>query len=127
MTHKFMPCRIFVTTSPSCYDIQKGLRIQETKRFKDFCQQLYNVPITMSLNANELSIEGGNYSLKRPRGVDIQLVRTLRLLEGAKAYDLLAGLGPFPLTNSLLYWTTLPPSIREKGGILVLMLQREAM
>lgn len=127
MAHESVPYRIFVTAGPSCYDIEKGLKIHKTELFEDFYRQLYKSPVAVTLHDATLSIEGGTHCPYSSFGVDIQLMRTLRLPDDAEAHDLPAGLGPLPLINSLLHLTTLPPSIREKGGILVPMLQREAM
>ena len=127
MAHKSVPCRIFVITGPSCYDIEKGLKIHETERFEDFYRQLHKKPIAVTLHDDKLSIGVVTAARVIHLGFDIQLERTLRLSDDTKAHDLPADLGPFPLINSLSYLNTLPPSMREKGGILVPMLQRETM
>src|SRR2546421_10484387 len=49
MAHMSVPCRIFVTTGPSCYDIEKGRKIHETERSEDFYRQLYTKPIAVTI------------------------------------------------------------------------------
>jgi hypothetical protein len=122
------PVPVRVTAGKSCYDITKGLAINENETLLVF----YNRLIFQRMPGSELDIK---YQLD---GIDvldtftkqrfvIRLCRTLRVPENGNVHDIPATFGPLPHVDLSKCSIDDIPEMKKKGGLLVPMLQREAM
>jgi hypothetical protein len=125
MTHVTVPSPVLVTDGPSCYEFEKGYKINTEESFESFYVRRYEQPISVTVHQDQLYVQGGSRSSWN--GIRIRFMRTLRIPEDGRNYDLPAGFGPFPLSNTNHYQHKLPSAMGAKGGVFFPMLQREAM
>lgn len=122
---------VTVTHGRSCYDKEKGLQINRNQSIAAFFSYLFPNPIETSLSKSgqlgqsspfcdvaSSSVEIGN---DRSDDLVISFMRTVRVPENSKDYDLPPGLGKFPLFNVLPFSKSLPESMVSAGGIFLPM------
>ncbi|OCL00592.1 uncharacterized protein K441DRAFT_105597 [Cenococcum geophilum 1.58] len=113
---------LLVADGPSCYDPQKGLRINRKEPFTAYLSRLQ---VHVQCTDSQLVINGG---------FQIGFYRTLRVPEDGKVHNLPAQFGLFHLQNVAAYSEKLHKSnnsslldIAKKSGVFFPMYQREAM
>ncbi len=123
------PVLVSVTSGPSNYDILKGLSINKDEKLIIY----FNRFIMHRRSSSELEI---TFKLDGIQVWDrlvnemriIRPSRTLRVPENGKAHDMPTVFGPAPLIDiskcSSLY---LPKAMKDKGGLMIPLLQREAL
>lgn len=114
---------IIVTNKESCYDPDKGLRINIFEPFSTFLSKLQ-----LSVRCADSKIRVNNGDLK------IGFHRTLRVPEDGRVHLLPKSFGLFPLQNLAAYAEKLQRSknpslldMAKKSGVFLPMFQREAM
>ncbi|KAF2188394.1 hypothetical protein K469DRAFT_661153 [Zopfia rhizophila CBS 207.26] len=126
---------IEVTSGRSCYDSSSGsLKINSEQTIASFLSRLYPHPIEVKLKGHEKTVskkpftEVSSDSIVVGKGdFSISLMRTVRVPENSKVYDLPPGLGRFPVFNIHPFSSRLPTSVVAQGGIFFPMYQMEAM
>lgn len=124
-----------VTSSRSCYDSSSGsLKINSEQTIASFLSRVYPHPIEVKLNRHDKAVskepftEVSSDSIIVGEGdLSISLMRTVRVPENSKVYDLPPGLGRFPVFNIHPFSSRLPTSVVAQGGIFFPMYQMEAM
>ncbi|KIM75941.1 hypothetical protein PILCRDRAFT_826774 [Piloderma croceum F 1598] len=136
--------QLFVTDGKSSYDIHSSecLCISRNQPLVDYFKQYRSYhklssPSRQSksiLNSEKLERLGKTGSVVSYREsaivvgpAKIQFHRTLRVPDDAKNYLLPPGLGTFPLIPATRFSQNLPSSISSRGGVIMPMLQREAL
>lgn len=114
---------VLVTSGPSCYDLDSGLRINEVERFGTFISRLQ---VHVRCTDSQLSINNSD--------LIIGFHRTLRVPEDGSTHLLPADFGLFPLANVASYDAKLRKSgnlslidMANKAGVFFPTYQREAM
>ncbi|KAH7129973.1 hypothetical protein B0J13DRAFT_627109 [Dactylonectria estremocensis] len=125
-----------VTAGRPCYNKSRGLKINADQTIAAFMSKAFPHPIEAKLSgdgqqgdptfdkvlASVLEVgEGSTPDLV------VSFMRTVRVPESDKKYDLPPGLGRFPLFNIAPFSHSLPPSMVAKGGFFFPMYQMEAM
>jgi hypothetical protein len=124
------PVLVSVDQGKSSYDISQGLSINEDENLLKF----YNCYIMARRSPRselDISCELGGITVKDrlvAEGNMIRLCCTLRIPEDGKVHDTPTAFGPFPHVDiSKLPSANVPPLMKQKGGLMIPMLQREAM
>jgi hypothetical protein len=123
------PIPVRITSNKSCYDITKGLAINEDETLLIFYNRLIfhrmapNSELKITYHLDGIDIKD---TLTGQQSV-ISLCRTLRVPENGNAHDLPATFGPLPHIEISKCATEYIPDMKKKGGLMVPMLQREAM
>ena len=124
------PVPVCITAGDSCYDIAKGLAINEDERLLEFYNHLI---MQRRSQESELTIRSrldGIYVKDTLINEEyrIRLCRTLRVPEVGSSHNIPATFGPLPhIDISKCAGDNVPDSMKKKGGLMVPMLQREAM
>lgn len=129
--------QVQVTTGRPCYDRSRGLKINDQQSIASFFSKAFPSPIEAKLTPSaryddstpfckvasaSISVGKGNNTY-----LHISFMRTVRIPEDGKNYDLPPNLGTFPLFNIQPFSDRLPPSIVAQGGLFLPMYQMEAM
>ncbi|KAJ7625032.1 hypothetical protein DFH06DRAFT_1104309, partial [Mycena polygramma] len=114
-----------VTTEASTYDGVLQINIEEplAKYYKDYRRHHGLAPAARS--SSESRFKGADTITVGP--AQFTFNRTLRVPDDAENYALPPGLGTFPLVNAQDYAATLPPHIKQRGGYVMPLFQREAL
>ncbi|EXA32954.1 hypothetical protein FOVG_15926 [Fusarium oxysporum f. sp. pisi HDV247] len=125
-----------VTSGQPSYNKQRGLRINTDQSIASFMSKAFPHPITAKLHS---SSQQGNSTFNKVSGsvlrvgqddapdLVVSFMRTVRVPESDKEYDLPPGLGRFPLFNITPFSHILPLSMVAKGGFFLPMYQMEAL
>ncbi|SCO50241.1 uncharacterized protein FFMR_10204 [Fusarium fujikuroi] len=125
-----------ITSGRPSYNRQKGLEINAGQTIASFMSKAFPHPITAKLHG---SSQEGDRIFDKVSGSILQVgqddtpdlvvsfMRTVRVPESDKEYDLPPGLGTFPLFNIAPFSHILPPSMVAKGGFFLPMYQMEAL
>ncbi|KIL88375.1 hypothetical protein FAVG1_08454 [Fusarium avenaceum] len=125
-----------VTSGRPSYSKARAYKINTDQSIAAFMSKAFPHPIHAKLNSNS---HEGNFTFDKVSdsvlevGQDgapdlvISFMRTVRVPESDKEYDLPPGLGRFPLFNIAPFSHSLPPSMVAKGGFFFPMYQMEAM
>lgn len=127
-----------VTSGRPCYDKSKGLKIHRRQSIAAFFSKAFPRPIEVlpSRGAEEEDEEAENpppsgmstNAVSAGRGDEKDLVisfmRTVRIPEDKKDYDLPPGLGTFPLFDVASFSERLPLNMVAQGGLFLPMYRR---
>ncbi|KAJ7716545.1 hypothetical protein B0H16DRAFT_1801340 [Mycena metata] len=135
-----------VTTGASKYDpsVAGGLKINIDESlaqyYKDYRRYHGKAPTTAAASESSLStVDKYAYDHKNNKAVtftestvtvgpaQFKFNRTLRVPDNAKSYALPPGLGTFPVAKARDYAAKLPEHIKERGGYIMPLFQREAL
>jgi hypothetical protein len=125
---------VTVTEEASSYDASAGYAINLDETLISFFNRtlMFRRP-----TRNEISVSHtfdairvvDNYrdSPKHGGTMGVRLMRTTRLPDDGETYHLAQDFGPFPLLSVKDFEDTLPPRMKEQGGLFVPMLLRESL
>ena len=116
---------IEVTSGRSCYDTSPGsLKINSEQTIASFLSKLFSHAIEVKLNGQKDAIcenpfeQVSSDSITVGKGdIVISLMRTVRVPESGKVYDLPPGLGHFPIFNVRPFSNRLQTSVVAQGGL----------
>jgi len=121
---------ICITAGKSCYDITKGLAMNEDETFLTFYNRfiMQRRPQTSELTIHSrLDAIYVTDTITNVTSV-IRLCRTLRVPEDHSIHAIPSTFGPLPLIDiSKCAADNVPDTMKKKGGLIVPLLQREAM
>jgi hypothetical protein len=120
------PVPVRITAGKSCYDIIKGLAINENETLLVFYNRLvvHRKPwseLEISYRLDGIHVKN---TITQQEHV-IRLCRTLRVPENGNVHDIPATFGPLPHID--ISECSDIPEMKKKGGLMVPMLQREAL
>ncbi|KAK3296671.1 uncharacterized protein B0H64DRAFT_390065 [Chaetomium fimeti] len=84
------------------------------------------ISITQTFDAIRV-VDNYRNSLDCGGTLGVKLMRTTRIPDDGKTYHLPQDFGPFPLLSTEDFKDTLPPRMKDKGGVFIPMLLREAL
>ncbi|CEI70924.1 unnamed protein product [Fusarium venenatum] len=125
-----------VTCGRPSYNKARGLNINIDQSIASFMSKAFPHPITAKLNKNSQNghstfdkVSASVLEIGQDDAADlvVSFMRTVRVPDSDKKYDLPPGLGRFPLFNVAPFSHSLPPSMVAKGGFFFPMYQMEAM
>ncbi|KAH7176746.1 hypothetical protein EDB81DRAFT_632596, partial [Dactylonectria macrodidyma] len=128
-----------VTSGTPCYDVARGFKMHKKQTIASFMGKAFPHPVTANLRkpneeeAVELhpfeSVSSDYIDVGREGGCDLtmNLMRTVRIPEDNKQYDLPPELGRFPIFGIQPFSEQLPTSMVAQGGLFIPMYQMEAM
>ncbi|EXL39953.1 hypothetical protein FOCG_17455 [Fusarium oxysporum f. sp. radicis-lycopersici 26381] len=125
-----------VTCGRPSYNKARGLKINIDQSIASFMSKAFPHPITAKLNKNSQNghstfdkVSASVLEIGQDDAADlvVSFMRTVRVPDSDKKYDLPPGLGRFPLFNVAPFSHSLPPSMVAKGGFFFPMYQMEAM
>ncbi|EXK25027.1 hypothetical protein FOMG_18285 [Fusarium oxysporum f. sp. melonis 26406] len=125
-----------VTSGRPSYNKTRGLKINSDQSIATFMSKAFPHPINAKLNSNSQvghstfgKVSASVLEVGQDNELDlvVSFMRTVRVPESEKEYDLPPGLGRFPLFNVGPFSHSLPPSMVAKGGCFFPMYQMEAM
>ncbi|KAF3403195.1 hypothetical protein DPV78_004126 [Talaromyces pinophilus] len=124
------PVAVRVSTGGSCYDVSKGLRINENESLLRFYNKYImqrrpsRAQLSMTFSLDSIDIR----DTFTDKDCAISFRRTLRVPDSGAVQGLPETFGPFPLFSAAQCDPNkIPTVMREKGGLLIPMLQREAL
>lgn len=82
--------------------------------------------LTIKHTFNDIHVND-NYRNRFDAALSVKLMRTVRVPDDGKIYNLPQDFGPFPILDTKDFADTLPPGMKEQGGVFVPMLLREAL
>ncbi|KAK0738886.1 hypothetical protein B0T18DRAFT_492746 [Schizothecium vesticola] len=129
---------VTVTTGRPCYDEAQGLRIHQEQTIASFFSKVFRTQVRVDLSRFRRLEEGSPFSdvastsLSVCQGGEaydmlISFMRTVRIPEDGKTYELPPSLGEFPLFDVRPFTELLPASMATQGGVFLPMYQLEAM
>lgn len=121
---------VHVVDDKPCYSRTKGYKIHAKQTLADFFSRAF--PRTFGTNLSGSLIDtstngGNNSSYAMAIGTDsachilIHFMRTIRVLEDGKEYNLPRGLGSFPLYDTQTFKSRLPTDLASQGGVFLPM------
>lgn len=117
---------VLVTDGDPSYSLSAGLRINQDEPLEQFYDNFIisgasgPKPLALPLRQKPDGILVGDDIL-------ISFDRTLRVPEDGSLYNMPSLFGPFPLVNADKLRHRLPSTMANKGGVMIPMLQREAL
>ena len=123
---------IEVTSGRPCYDYNIGLKINGKQKLADFFNKAFVTPVETTLvidSENQDSSSNTLANVIRVRTGDktdmlVSFVRTLRIPEDEREYNLPPGFDNFPLFPINRFSPNLPPEIIAQGGVFLLMYRK---
>jgi hypothetical protein len=123
---------VMTTDGISSYDASTGYKINMDETFVSFFNRniMFRRP-----DRNELEITHtfddirvkDNYRKEADAILSVKLMRTVRVPDDGKTYNLPQDFGPFPILDTKNFADTLPPGMKQRGGVFLPMLLREAL
>ena len=120
-----------MTAGRSCYDKSKGLKINKSQSIASFFSRVFPDPIGARLDRESAHGDSKPFSKVSStsvivgRGQEEDLVisfmRTVRVPEDRKDYDLPPGLDEFPIFDIRPFSNRLPPAMVAQGGLFLPM------
>ena len=117
---------VLVTDGVSSYSLSAGLRINQDEPLEQFYDN-FIITGESGRKPPELSIRRKLDGILVGGAMVISFDRTLRVPEDGSLYNMPSLFGPFPLVNADKLRHRLPPIMANKGGVIIPMLQREAL
>jgi hypothetical protein len=129
--HDVFTTPVKVTDGSPCYDKSRGLKINQGQSIASFFAKVFPDPIeaniqrdiSLNLSTPPSNEPSGCITVGRGANTDllISFMRTVRVPEDQKDYDLPPGLGSFPLYDVQQFVDNLPPSMAAQGGLFLPM------
>jgi hypothetical protein len=123
-----------VTTGRPCYDKSKGLKINHQQSIASFFSKTFPSPIKARLDPDARYDDSMPFSKVASASVSvgkgentnlhISFLRTVRIPEDGKEYNLPPDLGSFPLFDIRPFSHRLSPSIAAQGGFFLPMYRK---
>lgn len=123
------PCQVEITSGPSCYQVNNGLKINVEEPLAQFYNHtLLCRPAPVAAVKVSHLVDGVEISdVLSPAHACIRFKRTIRVPDDGTIRGQPVDLGSFPILKTEDFEATLPKAMLAKGGLLMPMLQREAM
>jgi hypothetical protein len=126
-----------VTSGRPCYDQSKGgLKINWQQSIASFFSKVFPHPIEAKLHRTSeddnstpsAKVSAAYISVGKGEDPDllISFIRTVRVPEDSKTYDLPPGLGSFPMFDIRPFSSSLPPSMVAQGGLFFPMYRKSS-
>jgi hypothetical protein len=116
---------VMTTDGISSYDASTGYKINMDETFVSFFNRniMFRRP-----DRNELEITHtfddirvkDNYRKEADAILSVKLMRTVRVPDDGKTYNLPQDFGPFPILDTKNFADTLPPGMKQRGGVFYL-------
>lgn len=126
-----------VTAGRPCYDKSKGLKINHQQQIASFFSKAFPSPIEAKLDPDARyddstpfsKVASASVSVGKGANTDlfISFMRTVRVPEDQKNYNLPPGLGNFPLFDIRPFSHRLPPSMAAQGGLFLPMYRKSCL
>lgn len=126
-----------VTTGRPCYDKSRGLKINDQQSIASFFSKAFPSPIDAKLNSDARYDDSTPFSKVASASISvgkgdntylhISFMRTVRIPEDGKNYNLPPDLGTFPLFDVQPFRHRLPPSIVAQGGLFLPMYRKSCL
>jgi hypothetical protein len=126
-----------VTSGRPCYDQSRGLKINRLQSIASFFSKAFPQPIEAKLHCTSETdkstpfsrISAGSIGVARGKDPElfISFMRTVRVPEDSKNYDLPPGLGSFPIFDIRPFSHSLPPSMVTQGGLFLPMYRKSSI
>lgn len=127
--------QVQVTVGRPCYDTSRELKINHNQKIASFFSKTFPNPIQANLSRETRLDESSPFCHVASKSVTvsqgnaepdllISFMRTVRIPEDRKNYELPPGLGRFPLFDVRPFATRLPPSLVAHGGLYLPMYRK---
>jgi hypothetical protein len=125
-----------VTSRRPCYDQSRGLKINRLQSIASFFSKAFPHPIEAKLHRTSGDDNSTTFAkvsaacIAVGKGDDpdvlISFMRTVRVPEDSRNYDLPPGLGSFPMFDIRPFSSNLPPSMVAQGGLFLSMYRKSS-
>ncbi|KAH6689450.1 hypothetical protein F5X68DRAFT_253779 [Plectosphaerella plurivora] len=123
-----------VTSGRPCYDAAQGYKIHRDQTIASFFSRAFPSPVQVQLHKRVSHLDvipTSSYAIafgqRKSHDGQISLLRSFRVPEDGKRYDIPQSLGTLPVYDVRSFSGDLPVAVASKGGIFVTMHNEEAM